>query len=359
MAKKKTKATIAPKKIVEDTASGSLAYNRLDMQVSQAIHMAIELFDKADFLFVLDHYDDITIFDDENYPAMVSYYQLKTNEESITINTVINEKWLPKLYLHLQNSSWPVHEIGLITNCILKITKSKKENIPEQTFASGKTPIENFDPITISKIKNTIGGALSLPVKDVDLSHFVHMRTTLTLAEHRNNAEQSFNHFLHKTYPNISLDMAKTIFNTLIDLLSRCQSHEGLTKDSDFETVRKNKGISKNDFSRVIDSALLVCIPAFDEIKQWSNYIETEAKELSLAYAQVVIDQQRNKDSQKKLFVKINEFVGSNPLMKGESIPAYTRRVQSGLRNLPPIYDELYIMVVVTSVFINRWRYSS
>ncbi len=73
-----------------DTKAGSLAYNRLDMQVSQALHMAIELFPNLNYLLVLDHYDDITIFDDDKSPKNVSYYQMKTNEESISINTAIS-----------------------------------------------------------------------------------------------------------------------------------------------------------------------------------------------------------------------------------------------------------------------------
>ena len=89
MANNKTTPKKKAKRIKEDTRSGSLAYNRLDMQVSQAIHMAVEMFHNWDYLLVLDHYDDITIFDDENSPAVVSYYQMKSHEEVITISTVI------------------------------------------------------------------------------------------------------------------------------------------------------------------------------------------------------------------------------------------------------------------------------
>ena len=50
------------KEVVVDTGSGSMAYNRFEMQVSQTLHMAIELFDSLDYLLVLDYYDDITLF---------------------------------------------------------------------------------------------------------------------------------------------------------------------------------------------------------------------------------------------------------------------------------------------------------
>ena len=40
----------------------------------------------------MDHYDDITLFDDEAMPKVVSYYQMKTSEETISIDTAISEK---------------------------------------------------------------------------------------------------------------------------------------------------------------------------------------------------------------------------------------------------------------------------
>ena len=45
-----------------DTVAGSRSYNRLDMQASQTLHMAIELYDDFNFLLILDHYDDITAY---------------------------------------------------------------------------------------------------------------------------------------------------------------------------------------------------------------------------------------------------------------------------------------------------------
>ena len=41
--------------IAVDTSSGSMSYNRFEMQVSQTLHMAIEIFDNLDYLFVLDY----------------------------------------------------------------------------------------------------------------------------------------------------------------------------------------------------------------------------------------------------------------------------------------------------------------
>ena len=41
------------KEVSIDTTAGSRAYNRLDMQVSQTLQMAIELYDNMNYLFGL------------------------------------------------------------------------------------------------------------------------------------------------------------------------------------------------------------------------------------------------------------------------------------------------------------------
>lgn len=64
--------------ITVDTSAGSMSYNRFEMQVSQTLHMAIELYDSLDYLLVMDYYDDITLFEDEKNSEIVSYYQMKS-----------------------------------------------------------------------------------------------------------------------------------------------------------------------------------------------------------------------------------------------------------------------------------------
>ena len=84
--------------------------------------MAIELYPNLNYLLVLDHYDDITLFDDDVLPETVSYYQMKTSEDSISIDTAISEDWIAKLYEQLSNPEWFVKELGLITNCPLRVS---------------------------------------------------------------------------------------------------------------------------------------------------------------------------------------------------------------------------------------------
>lgn len=229
-----------------DTSAGSLAYNRFEMQVSQTLHMAIELYNSLEYLFVLDYYDDISLFDSDDNPEFVSYYQMKTNEESISISTAISDDWLAKLYEQLENPGWIVKELGLITNCPLKVVfKQKddkgKEKQKKELYTAEKTQFLNFNTETINKIKNDIAKKKGIDVEAVDLSKFVHMRTTLSIPSHKEIVEKEVGDFLHEKYPQIALDSVKAIYSTMMDLLTKRQQYELLSNNASYEEVRRYK----------------------------------------------------------------------------------------------------------------------
>lgn len=237
-------------KIAIDTNSGSLAYNRLDMQVSQTIHMAIKFYDSLDYLFILDYYDDITLFEDERNPEIVSYYQMKTHEESISISTAISEDWLSKLYAQFERPKWIVKELGLVTNCPLKITvvtedEDGKKHTNTSSYTSEKTPFSKFNSITIEKIKKDIAKKLGKDINEIDLSKFVHMRTTLSIPKHKDIVEQEMGAFLHRRYPRITLDSVKAIYSSMLEILTKRQSYELLDDTAPYNVVREKKVLQK------------------------------------------------------------------------------------------------------------------
>ena len=92
------------------------------------------------------------------------------------------------------------------------------------------------------------------------------MRTTLSIPKHREIVEQEMGSFLQQQYPKITVDSVKTIYCTMMTLLAKRQSYELLDKDAPLSVVRSKKGMSKSDFTRVIDEAMLISIPPFEEI---------------------------------------------------------------------------------------------
>ena len=353
--KKKTPA------IKNDKQAGSLAYNRLDMQVSQTLHMAIELYSTLDYLFVLDYYDDISVFDCESDPSTVSYYQLKTNEESISISAALSEDWFAKLYHHLEDSQWLVNELGLITNCPLKITSAFKDEYGKTkyhttSYTAERTPVDHFNANTISAIKKDIAAKLHIPESEVDLSKFVHMRTTLSIPKHSEIVEQAVNDFLHSKHPKISLELAKTIFTTMMELLRKRQSYELLGEDASFEEVRNKKGFSRNDFNRIIDTALVLAIPPFSEIQDYMDYRGDTKYKASFEYSKILEDIQNQQVSFLALFEKLYTSISENPINSDETLLTYTDRIVELNSDKRTVYSKEYQQVLVACLQINEWR---
>ena len=361
MARKQAKNDI--KTVSVDTKAGSLAYNRFEMQVSQTLHMAIELYSDLNYLLVLDHYDDITLFDDDVSPETVSYYQMKTSEDSISIDTAISEEWVAKLYEQLSDPEWVVKELGLITNCPLKVSvKTKdddgKQHSEEKKYTAEKTPFLSFNPIMVNKIKTDIAKRKGISVNEVDLSKFVHMRTTLSIPKHREIVEQEMSSFLQGQYPRITVEAAKTVFGAMMDLLSRRQSYEALDKNASFVEVRQKKGVSRSDFSRIIEESMYISIPTFQEIEGWMGYLEEEKPTAALEYTKILPDVQSKSESFAVLYRQVRSVCQSNPKHDEESVKDYCDRVYGVLPCRNPIYNKTYVGILVVSILINEWRRS-
>ena len=344
-----------------DTRAGSLAYNRLEMQLTQTLHMALELYFHLNYLLVLDYYDDITLFDDDVSPEIVSYYQMKTSEDSISIDTAISEAWVAKLYEQLNNSEWVIKELGLITNCPLKVSvkingADGKQHSEERKYTAERTPFLTFNPVMVDKLKRDIAERKGISVDEVDLSKFVHMRTTLSIPKHREIVEQEMSNFLQEQYPRITIESAKTVFGAMMDLLSRRQSYEALGKNASFAEVRQKKGVSRSDFSRIIEESMYISIPTFQEIDGWMEYSKEEKLNAALEYTRILSDTQSKSESFAVLYRQIRSACQSNLKHDEESVKDYCGRVYEGLPGKNPIYNKTYVGILVVSILINEWR---
>ncbi len=352
------------KKSTVDTGSGSMAYNRLEMQISQTLHMAIELFDTLDYLLILDYYDDITLFDDDNNPDTVSYYQMKTNDESISINTAISESWLEKLYAQLERPEWIVRELGFITNCPLKIVTTYKDEIGKnrrnkELLTSSRTPFTRFNKDTIEKIKKDIATKRGISVDEVDLSKFVHIRTTFSIPNHKEVVENEMTNFLYGKYPKISIDSVKTIYATILELMTRKQQYELLPENAPYEEVRRHKGVTKKDFSRIIETAMSISIPPFEEIQKIANLSDDKYK-ASFEYTKIMTDSQRKSDSFSRVFKNLADLHEQQKTLFGETAWQYANRMCDLLYkknpNIELIYNRTYICVLSICILINEMR---
>lgn len=175
---------------------------------------------------------------------------MKTNEEAISISTVLSEDWLVKLYTQLERPTWLVKELGLITNCPLKVTvkvkgRDGKSKNKTKIYTAEKTPFSNFNSTTIDKIKQDIAKKKGIKPEDVDLTKFVHMRTTLSIPKHREIVEQELGNFLHRKYPRITMDVVKAIMGAMLEILTKRQRYELLSENAPYNEVREKKVLQK------------------------------------------------------------------------------------------------------------------
>ena len=359
---------MANKQLIKiDTAAGSRSYNRLDMQVSQTLHMSIDLYDKLNYLLILDHYDDITLFDLDADPLVVSYYQMKTSDEVITIDSAISEGWLAKLHAQLSRpENWLVKELGLITNTPLEVKYtlvsekgrklSKKDNLKAE-----KTPLSKLQQCVQDKIKTDIASRCGIPFENVDLSKFAHLHTTLTIDRHKDLVEKEMQDFIYEKYPRITVDTVKGIYSSLIDILTKRQEYERVQEDAGLDEVKRHKGFTRDEMTRVIDKVIMLSIPTFDDVLRLSGVKEENQAAVSLPYVQILADSNNPKDeSFRNLYNAIlkvmdeSTFDGSNtPLEYGQIIGARIHE-KNPLLKIP--YNQNYIAVLTVCLLINKSR---
>ena len=143
-----------------------------------------------------------------------------------------------------------------------------------------------------------------------------------------------------------------------MSLLSRCQSYEALDKNATFAEVRQKKGISKSDFSRIIEESMYIDIPEFQEIDQWMGYSEEERMKAALEYTKILSDVRGKSESFAALYRQVRSASQGNPRNDEESVKDYCERVYGGLTNKNPIYNKTYVGILIASMLINEWRRS-
>ena len=350
-----------------DTATGSRSFNRFEMQISQTLHMAIELYNSLNYLLILDHYDDITLFDLDAEPLAVSYYQLKTSDGTITIDSAIKENCISKLYAQLNRpEGWLVKELGLITNVPLEVkykivgeNERKLDRI--ENLKTERTPFLNLNPVVQERIRADLAEKFGITPDEVDLSKFAHLRTTLSVTSHRDLAEKEMSDFLYDKYPRITVETVKGIYAAMIELLSRRQSYETIPEDAGLEVVWKHKGVTRDDFNRVINQAISISIPEYADVENLLKPKEEDKARVSLAYVTIATDSnKRNNQSLYELFQMIQESMKNQSFDGSKTAWDYCQEVARGINEKNPLlcapYDGLYIPTLVSCLLINEAR---
>lgn len=289
-----------------DLISGARAYNRLDLQLSQAVLLTIELFPQPNFLVLMDYYDDIVVFDDKNKNANVTFYQVKTKDnDSMSMDTILGKDWLPKLYSHMRNPEFVVKELAFVTNAPITY---KLNDGNRKKLENPKTVLSTIENETQNKIKEKIANVHGITVDEVDLTKFCHIKTTLTIEEHKCIAKQKFTEFLFENVgEHIDGKSINTIFASLIAILTNKQSTE-LQEETDFCEIIKHKGFTKDNLQRIINETLIISLPPFEKIWAIIGGTEEEKREYSIGYSKLLSFQMQSQLVYRAIIDEIQEI---------------------------------------------------
>ena len=196
---------------------------------------------------------------------------------------------------------------------------------------------------------------------EIDISKFAHLHTTLTIERHKDLVEKEMEDFLYEKYPKITVDTVKGIYSALIDLLTKRQEYERLSDNAPFAEVKRFKGFTKSELKRVIDKAILLSIPTFDDVMKMSGVSSDDMVKVSLPYTQILTDSNNIKDETfQGLFNLVSEILIEKPYDE-KSIPwEYGFEIADITYERKPLYktpyNSEYIATLVICMLINASR---
>lgn len=151
-------------------------------------------FYSTDFLVMMDYIEDISVITDPDKPSAIHLYQVKTKSagRQYLLSTVISEKWFQKLYSNAKKYGTYTSSASVVCNTDIVASSS-------EVFPNEKTSLDDGTIQTnISKIREAIAKDQGIDIKDVDLSKFFFVRSTLSTKGHKEEAEHQFQDFLLK-----------------------------------------------------------------------------------------------------------------------------------------------------------------
>lgn len=304
---------------------GSRTKNRLTVQISYAIQLIMDFY-STDFLVMMDYIEDISIITDPENPAAIHLYQVKTksSDKQYRMTTVISEKWFQKLYGNAQKYDEYVGSASVVCNTDV-VTSAGIEVFPNEKTALTDTTIQR----NIQKLRKAIATDQGVDEKDIDLSKFFFVRTSLSTKGHKEEAEHKFQDFLFKQDPDLQVATAKSIFSFLYGRLDTKFNNEISDVCTDTKEIYDKKGLTSAEIKEVISCGLAVQIPSKDQLFSEFNIRSIQAKrKYSSCYSRIKID----------MYSDSIGFINLKKIISKTIATACT----DGIDELPALLDEVY-----------------
>lgn len=318
--------------------TGSRTKNRLTVQISYAIQLIMEFY-ATDFLVMMDYIEDISVINDPENPSAIHLYQVKTKsaDKQYLLSTVISEKWFQKLYTNAKKYGTYTSSASVVCNTDVTISGS-------EVFPNEKTSLDDVTIQTnIQKIRKAIADDQGINVKDVDLSKFFFVRSTLSTKGHKEETEHQFQDFLLKQDPDLQVATAKSIYKLLYGILDDKFNDEISETCTDVSEIFAKKGLASSEIKGIISCGLAVQIPSLEKL--FSEFGITSLKmksRCSSQYRQIKID----------MFSDMQVFIN----LKQAVIRSVDEACNMGIDDMPSLLADVYARASADSAIPMAYR---
>ncbi len=113
-------------------------------------------------------------------------------------------------------------------------------------------------------------------------------------------------------------------------------------------------------FSRVIEEAIVISIPPFDEIQRVAGLSDDDKYKASFEYTKIMSDSQSKIESFSNIFIKIRKLCSNYRKNSDECVWQYVNRLCDRLYKdnfiIESIYNRMYICILTICILINEMR---
>lgn len=332
--------------------SGSIAKNRLTIQLSFAIKLIVDLYSVEDFTVFLDCIEDVAVKTVLNGSEKLYLYQVKTKSRGdFTLRYIIDEKWFEKLYKHTHEFSNLNYEIALVSNVDVKdgqiIFPNERNKITDDIVEKANSA---DDKKRLYRIKKCISDNECIPIDEVDLSKFYFIKSNLHYDTHKDQALKVFEDFIVSIDQNAELIKTKAFFTALYDTLDSRFNNEINPDTTDFDEIVRKKGYTKNEFKQSLTAYMNESIPKNSELYNLLGITSVaEQREMATQRPQFLMDLTKRDEPFKVFISEILDYViqSNTQTLIQESVDIICHNTK-----ISPIYkDQGYIKFATAFIY--------
>lgn len=260
--------------IVPRETSGSDVYRRYDFQIACAMEIIIKLAStKKDFLALMDYLDDIVLIENPSTEApIITFYQVKSKDNGkLTINSVLKNEWIEKMYYNLKNLEDDNAKSVLLSNTGISFGNGQIVDDIELVPLSDYLQQEKFTKID-EQILDTISNSFEVDRDQVNYDSIYLLRTNLTLNDYERQIKGELQSLANKIYPSLTAISLETIYLKVKNMLINRQACTyGKEAVRDYDTLCDKKGFSSQQLKEIINVTKDVQLPEAGEFKKFAD----------------------------------------------------------------------------------------